>query len=167
MLQILFKFGGSAHAKHGRRVWCALHHMHGVGEALRRVSAAFGDDITRRRRSKLRNFSRENARTCCKFCSNSGAVRMQNSAGACGVCCATRTVSAKLSGESALRLVTRLRDVGVRNRAIFCEKTRERAANFVRFRVQCACKTRPARVACAAQHARCRLSSRASQRCVW
>ena len=104
--------------------------MHGVGEALRRVSAAFGDDITRRRRSKLRNFSRENARTCCKFCLNSGAVRMKNTAGACGVCCATRTVSAKLSGESALRLVTRLRDVGVRNRAIFREKTRERAAIF-------------------------------------
>ena len=131
VLQILFDFGGSAHAKLGRRVWRALRNTHGVGEAFGRVSAAFGDEIARCRRSKSRNFSRENARTCCKFCSNSGAVRMQNSAGACGVCCATRTVSAKLSGESALRLVTRLRDVGVRNRAIVREKMREHAANFV------------------------------------
>ena len=130
-MEILFDFGGRAHANLGRRVWRALRNTHGVGEALRRVSAAFGDEIARRRRLKLRNCSRENARTCCKFCSNSGAVRMQNSAGACGVCCATRTVSAKLSGESALRLVTRLRDVGVRNRAIVREKMREHAANFV------------------------------------
>ena len=129
VLQILFDFGGSAHAKLGWRVWFALRHMHCVGEALRRVSAAFGDDITRRRRSKLRNFSRENARTCCKFCSISAAVRMQNSAGACGVRSAARTVSTKLSGESALRLVTRFRDVGVRNRAIFREKTRDNASS--------------------------------------
>ena len=69
VLQILFEFGGSAHAKLGRRVWRLLRNMHGVGEAVGRVSAAFGDEIARCRRSKSRNFSRENARTCCKFCS--------------------------------------------------------------------------------------------------
>ena len=117
------EFRCTAHAELGWRAPRALHNMHGVATVLGEVSAAFGGEIARVGVSKSRKFSRENARTCCKFCSISGAVRMQNSAGACGVRCATRTVSAKLSGESALRLVTRLRDVGVRNRAIFREKT--------------------------------------------
>ena len=34
VLQILFDFGGSAHAKLGRRVWRALRNTHGVGEVL-------------------------------------------------------------------------------------------------------------------------------------
>ena len=159
---ILFDFGFSAHAKLGWRVWRAPRITYGVGEALGRVSAAFGDEIARCRRSKSRNCSRENARTCCEFCLNSEAVRMQNTVGACGVCCATRTVSAKLSGESALRLVMTLRDVGVRNCVFFREKTREHAANFVRIRGQCACKTRPARAACVAQHTRRRRSSQSN-----
>jgi len=58
VLQILFDFGGSAHAKLGRRVWRLLRNTHGVGEAVGRVSAAFGDEIARCRRSKSRNFYR-------------------------------------------------------------------------------------------------------------
>ena len=102
MLQFLFKFGGSAHAKLGRRVWRFLRNTHGVGEAVGRVSAAFGDEIARFRRSKSRNCPRENARTCCEFCLNSEAVRMQNTVGACGHCgvrCITCTVSSKLSAS--------------------------------------------------------------------
>ena len=75
-------------------------------------------DCSVRNRANFREKTRERAANFVDF----GAMRMQNSAGACGVCCATRTVSPKLSGESALRLVTRLRDVGVRNRAILREK---------------------------------------------
>ena len=41
VLQILFDFGGSAHAKLGRRVWRLLRNTQGVGEAVGRVSAAF------------------------------------------------------------------------------------------------------------------------------
>ena len=97
------RFRSSEHAKLGRWVPRALRNRHGVCAALGRVSAALGDEIVRHQRSKARKISRENARTCGKFCSIS---------------------------------------------------------------VQCACKTRPARAACAAQHARCRRSCRTSQRCV-
>ena len=45
-----------------------------------------------------------------------------------------RTTSAQLFAESDLRLVARLRDVGVRNCAKFREKAREFVANFVRVR---------------------------------
>ena len=45
VLQILFDFGGSAHAKLGRRVWRALRNTHDVGVELGRVSAALGAKI--------------------------------------------------------------------------------------------------------------------------
>ena len=45
------RFRCSARAKLGLWVWSALRNTHGVGAALRRVSAALGDEIARRRRS--------------------------------------------------------------------------------------------------------------------
>ena len=59
---------------------------------------------------------------------------MQNSAGVRRVRCATCTTSEHLSAESLLRPASRLHDGGVRNRGNSREKTRERPANFVRFR---------------------------------
>ena len=51
------------------RVCCvrALRNTHDVSEARGRVSAAFGTEIARLRRSKARKISRENARTRGKF----------------------------------------------------------------------------------------------------
>ena len=62
------------------------------------------------------------------------ATRMQNSAGARRKRCATCTRSVQISAESLFCLAWRLHDCGVRSHANFREKTRERAANFVRFR---------------------------------
>ena len=75
--------------------------------------------------------SRENA---LQVLLNFGALRMQHSTGARRVRWETRTTSAKFAVKSVLRLAARLRDVGVWNRAKFCEKTRELAANFIEFR---------------------------------
>jgi len=60
-----------------------------------------------------------------------GAPPTQNSASMHRMRCATRPTSVQLAAESALHLLPELRDVGVRKRAKFREKTRERVANFV------------------------------------
>ena len=91
---------------------------------------------------------------------------MKNSASVHRVRCATRLMSAKVVAESALHLLPRLRDFGVRKRAKFREKTRECVANFVRFRRTAGLKTRQACTACVAQHARRQHSLRLSQRCI-
>ena len=60
-----------------------------------------------------------------------GAPPMQNSAGVHRVRCATRLLSANFVFESALHLLPRLRDFGVRKRAKIRDQTRDGVANFV------------------------------------
>ena len=76
------------------------------------------------------NFARKRANAL-QILFDFGAPPTQNSASMHRVRCATRPTSVQLAAESALHLLPELRDVGVRKRAKFREKTRERVANFV------------------------------------
>ena len=104
---------------------------------------------------------------CRKFCLISVHRARKNSVGVRCVRFQIRTFSLQLTFELALHFASRLRDCGVRKRAKFREKTRECVANFARFRCTAHAKTRRARAACAAQHARREKSLRLSHQCIF
>ena len=81
------RFRCNAHAKLGRRAPQTLCNMHEVGADLSRITVLSGMEIARLRRSKSCKFSRENARTRCKFCSIS-VQRACKTRPACAACVA-------------------------------------------------------------------------------
>ena len=80
----------------------------------------------------MQNFARKRANLS-QILFDFDAPRTQNSAGVQLMRCAALITSLENFAEPALRLLARLRDVGVRNCAKFREKARERVANFAPF----------------------------------